>query len=87
MAKSEHQLKDTFSFYFLSPLIFAIMLSLCINLLCVLFFVRRLPYDSDIKDIIKNRDEETTIPVLKRVKTMINKEVQEKIQSLDIITE
>ena len=87
MAKSEHQLKDTFSFYFLSPLIFAIMLSLCINLLCVLFFIRRLPYDSDIKDIIKNRDEETTIPVLKRVKTMINKEVQEKIQSLDIITE
>lgn len=85
MSNTEHHLKDKFALYFLFPFVFAIILSLSITLLYVLNYINKLPYDNDIKSMVKNREEETTVPIIAKAKGLLNIEIQEKLKCLNVI--
>ena len=85
MSNTEHHLKDKFALYFLFPFLLAIILSLAINLLYILNYINRLPYNNDIIKMVKNRDEETTVPIITKAKSLLNIEIQEKLKSLNVI--
>ena len=70
MSNTEHHLKDKFALYFLFPFLLAIILSLAINLLYILNYINRLPYDNDIIKMVKIRDEETTVPIITKAKSL-----------------